>query len=206
MFCAREKRSVALTARSMVSRRRTSLMPISSSTAMALSPSSSSLDRPIINDWNAAAGSLSHNALNCCPVIPATLPKSSSASPPVAEATSILMSAFEKAEPPICASMPTEDSAAAKPSTCASVRPTCLPAPAMRCAISMMGFSVVAKLLPRSTSVEPMLENWLWLVPMMLANCAMVVAASSALRSSQELPRSIMTRVKSERCSVATPS
>ena len=55
--------------------------------------------------------------------------------------------------------MPTEDSAAAKPSTCASVRPTCLPAPAMRCAISMMGFSVVAKLLPRSTSVEPILEN-----------------------------------------------
>ena len=136
-------------------------MPISSSTAMALSPSSSSLDSPTMNDWNAAAGSLYHRALNCCPVIPATLPKSSSASPPVAEATSILISALEKAEPPICASIPTEDSAAAKPSTCASVRPTCLPAPAMRCAISMMGFSVVAKLLPRSTSVEPILENWL---------------------------------------------
>ena len=54
--------------------------------------------------------------------------------------------------------------------------------------------------------VEPMLENWLWLVPMILANWAMVVAASSALKSSQELPRSIMTRVKSDRCSVATPS
>ena len=94
--------------------------------AIALSPSSSSLDRPTINDWNAAAGSLSHRALNCCPVIPATLPKSSSASPPVADATSILINAFEKAEPPIWASMPTEDNAAAKPNTCASVRPTCL--------------------------------------------------------------------------------
>ena len=163
-------------------------------------------EKPFKNPRNAAAGSLSHRALNCCPVIPATLPKSSSASPPVAEATSILIKALEKAEPPIWASMPTEDSAAAKPSTCASVRPTCLPAPAMRCAISMMGFSVVAKLLPRSTTVELMLDNCLSLVPMMLANCAMVVAASSALRSSQELPRSIMTRVKSERCSVATPS
>ena len=149
---------------------------------------------------------MSHSVLNCCAVIPATLPKSSNASPPVSEATSILTNALEKAEPPICASMPTEDSAAAKPNTCASVRPTCLPAPAMRCAISMMGFSVVAKLLPRSTSVEPILENWLWLVPMMFANCAMVVAASSALKSSQELPRSIITRVKSDRCSVATPS
>ena len=74
----------------------------------------------------------------------------------------------------------------------------------MRCAISMIGFSVVAKLLPRSTSVEPIFENWL--VPMMLANWAMVVAASFAFRSSQEFPRSIMTRVKSDRCSVATPS
>ena len=32
--------------------------------------------------------------------------------------------AFEKAEPPIWASIPTEDNAAAKPSTCASVRPS----------------------------------------------------------------------------------
>ena len=49
-------------------------------------------------------------------------------------------------------------------------------------------------------------HDWLWLVPMIFANCAMVVAASSALKSSQELPRSIMTWVKSDRCSVATPS
>ena len=124
----------------------------------------------------------------------------------MAEATSILMSAFENAEPPICASMPTEDSAVAKPSTCASVSPTCLPAPARRCAISMMGFSVVAKLLPRSTMVEPMFWNRLWFVPMTLANLAMEVAASSAFKSSQLLPRSIMTRVKSVRCSLAMPS
>mgnify|MGYP004477102883 CR=1 FL=1 len=35
-----------------------------------------------MNDWNAEAGSLSHSVLNCCPVIQALLPKSSSASPP----------------------------------------------------------------------------------------------------------------------------
>ncbi len=69
---------------------------------------------------------MSHSVLNCCAVIPATLPKSSNASPPVSDATSILTSALEKAEPPICASMPTEDSAAAKPNTCASVRPDLL--------------------------------------------------------------------------------
>ena len=157
--CADEKSSVALTARSMVSRRRTSLMPISSRTAMADSPLSSRLESPTINASKAAAGSDSNSVLNCCPVIPHTMANPSRASPPVAQATSILMSALENAEPPISASIPTEDSAVAKPRTWASVRPTCLPAPASRCAISMIGFSVVAKLLPRATIVEPILEN-----------------------------------------------
>ena len=142
--CAREKSSVALVERSRVSRRRTSLMPISSKVAIALSPSSSILERPTMKDWKAAAGSLSHKALNCLAVMPETFAKSSRASPPVADATSIFTNALEKAEPPIWASMPTEESAVAKPRICASDKPTCLPAPARRMDMARISDSVVA--------------------------------------------------------------
>ena len=61
----------------------------------------------------------------------------------------------EIAVPPASASMPMDDSAVASPSTSASVRPMDLPAPAMRMAMCEMSASVVAKLLPKATMVEP---------------------------------------------------
>ena len=122
--CVRANNSLALTARSSVSRRRTSAMPMSFSVAMAETPSSSIRERPVMNAWNAAAGSASNSDLKPSAVRPDTRAKSSSASPPVAAATSILTSALENAEPPISASMPTDDSAAAKPRICASDSPT----------------------------------------------------------------------------------
>ena len=76
----------------------------------------------------------------------------------------------------------------------------------MRIAISTMGASVVAKLLPSSATTLPMLLNSDWSVPMMLANLASCVAAVSASRSVEAFSRSIMTRVKSSMCSVAMPS
>ena len=130
--------------------------------------------------------------------MPDTRAKSSSASPPVAAATSMLTSALEKAEPPISASMPTDDSAAAKPRICDSERPTCVPAAARRMAMFMIADSVVAQLLPRSTSDAPRLSNSLWFMPVMFANFASTLAASSATMS-VELPRSIMVRANSVR-------
>ena len=62
----------------------------------------------------------------------------------------------------------------------------------------MMEDSVVANLLPRSTSVAPRLPNRLWSMFVMLANFASVDAASLATMS-VELPRSIMVREKSAR-------
>ena len=83
--------------------------------------------------------------------------------------------------PPASASMPMDDSAVARPSTSDSVSPMDFPAPAMRMAMWLMSASVVAKLLPSSTMVEPKLRVWSCDVPMMLANCANSVAASSVL-------------------------
>ena len=62
----------------------------------------------------------------------------------------------------------------------------------------MMADSVVAQLLPRSTSAAPRLSNSLWLMPVILANFASTLAASSATMS-VELPRSIMVRANSVR-------
>ena len=165
---------------------------------MAEMPSSSICANPTMNAWNAAAGSLSHSALNCSAVMPDTRAKSSNACPPVAAATSMLISALENAEPPISARTPTDDSAAAKPNICASLRPTWSPAAARRSDMFMMSASVVAKLLPRSTSVAPRLPNCAWSMLVMLANFASVEAASSATML-VELPRSIIVRVKSTR-------
>ena len=91
-----------------------------------------------------AAGSFFHICLNCFSDTPQTRAKSFSDFPPVWAATSIFTSALEKAEPPACASRPTEDRAAAKPMICASDRPTCVPAAASRLPISTISLSVVA--------------------------------------------------------------
>ena len=204
--CARAKSSLALVARSRVSRRRISEMPISFRVLTADAPSSSSFPRPSMNFWNTCTGSLSHCSTNSFSVRPDTIAKSFRASPPVRAATSMLIRALDIDEPPAWALIPTEDSAAARPSTCASVRPICLPAPAMRMAIVTMGSSVVAKLLPSSATVEPMFLNSDWSVFMMLANLARLVAAVSASRSVLLFARSVMTRENSSMCSVAMPS
>ena len=197
-------RSVAFALRSSVSLNRSSVMPISFSVAIAPMPSSFMPPRPTINAWNASAGLLSHIWANCSLVMPATRAKSSSALDPVETAISILRSAFENALPPASASRPRELSAAENPRICGSVSPTCLPAAPMRTAISMMSASVVAKLLPRSTSVAPMFENRLCAMPVMLANFAIAEAASAPARLVL-MPSRTMVSVKLSSASFSMP-
>ena len=99
----------------------------------------------------------------------------------VATALSMLDMMVEMAVPPASASMPMDDSAVARPSTSASDSLIDFPAPAMRMAMCEMSASVVAKLLPRATMVEPKLRVLPCDMSMMLANWASSVAASSAL-------------------------
>src|SRR5690625_1154003 len=88
--------------------------------------------------------------------------------------------------------------------TSASVRPTWLPAPAIRRPISTISDSVAAKLLPRSTTADPSRSTLSVPVPMISVNRANAVAAWSAVRS-VVLPRSSITREKSATSSTATP-
>ena len=78
--------------------------------------------------------------------------------------------------------MPTELKAAEKDMICASVMPTCDPAPAIRSPISVISLSVVAKLFPRATIVEPSFWKLSCGIPVILASLASAVAASSALK------------------------
>ena len=135
---------MALVARIRVSRRRTSVKPISCKVTMEDTPCSSIWDRPTMNFSIAPAGSEFHRALNSSVVSPATLAKSFRDLPLVSTATCISIMALLNAVPPAWASRPTEDSAVAKPRICACVRPTCEPAAASRVAMSMMADSVVA--------------------------------------------------------------
>ena len=203
---ARVKSSLAFTERKRVSDSLISVSPSSFRTAMALMPSSSSLDSPFMKAMNPAAGSLCHRARNSSSVMPATRAKSSSASPPSTAATSIILSALLMAVPPAWASRPTDDSAAAKPRIWLSVSPTCLPAAASLSAISIMEPSVVAKLLPSSTTVEPRFFTMLWSVWAIFMNLAMTVAASEPLRSSVDTDKSCMVRVNSAMLSLYMPS
>ncbi len=81
------------------------------------------------------------NSLNDSPVFFKT---AFSLDPPFSTATCILTIAFEIAEPPISASIPTELKAVAKPNTSPSDKLTCLPAPASLIAIFTISDSVVA--------------------------------------------------------------
>ena len=62
------------------------------------------------------------------------------------------------AVPPASASIPTLLMAVASPKISGAVSPASLPPAAKRLAIITMSFSVVAKLLPRSTTDAPNLE------------------------------------------------
>ena len=169
--------SLAPAARSRASRIRMSDRPMSSRTAIALRPSDSMLPRPWINWMMAPAASSSKAAAN----------------------------SEENAEPPASASMPTEDRAPEKDMISASVMPTCAPAPAMRILMSTISFSVVARLLPRSTMVAPSRSKSSWDIPVMFARRERLVAASSAVML-VDVPSMAMISVKSSRDSLWMPS
>ena len=75
--------------------------------------------------------------------------------PPEVTAFSMAVRVWVMAVPPASASMPTEDSAADSPMIWASVSPASVPAEAKRLAILVISLSLVAKLLPNATIVEP---------------------------------------------------
>ena len=79
------------------------------------------------------------------------------------------------------------------------------PAPAIRSAISRISASVVAELLPRSTSADASRRTSSGAVCMMLVSRAMANAASSDVRL-VATPKSTIVRVNSTMSSVATPS
>ena len=117
------KVSAAPDARSNASRIRTSVISISVSTLMALSPSMPMRSKPLINASMDCVASCRNMVLNSFVVIPATLANCSSLSPPFSAASAISTMTLEKAEPPASASMPTEDSAAARPTSSRHIAP-----------------------------------------------------------------------------------
>ncbi|MNY43079.1 hypothetical protein D3C86_1780150 [compost metagenome] len=136
-----------------------SVCPRSARVANTSPPAALMRPRPSMKVAIASAGSSLNAFWNSDEDMPATSAKRSSSSPPAD--TDIAMSVMirEIAEPPASASMPTDASAFANPRTCASVRPTTRPAPAMRCAICTMSRSVDAPSLPSATSAAPRLST-----------------------------------------------
>ena len=84
---------------------------------------------------------------------------------------------------------------------CASVMPTWDPAPAIRSPIAVISLSVVAKLFPSATMVEPSFLKLSWGMPVIFASLASAVAASSALKF-VESPSMTMVFVKPRMLSV----
>src|SRR5690554_296548 len=83
--------------------------------------------------------------------------------------------------------------------------PTWWPAPARRNAISPISRSVVAKLLPKATTAEPRLENWVWSSWVIAPNRANRNAASSAVRF-VATDKSAITLVNPRMFGTSTPS
>ena len=88
---------------------------------------------------------------------------------------------MEKAVPPASASMPTEEIAAEMPMISGALMPACVAVAAIRCDISAILLSVVAKLLPSATITAPIFPYLLVSSRVTLAYCASIVAASSAV-------------------------
>ena len=126
-------------------------------------------------------------------------------SPPDSTADCILRKTFDMAVPPASTFMPVEAIADAKPIVACSVSPTWFAAPARRWLSSMICDSVDAPLLPRSTRVAPRRPTICGDEPIMFMNCAIEVAAASALRL-VDSPSITIVRVKLDTLSVATPS
>ena len=157
-------------------------MPISSSTLIAEPPFLSMSLRPLKKSTIAPLASLENFVLNWSADIPATLAKFSSLSPPVSQATSMLIIILLNALPPASAPIPKLDNDAENPKISASVKLTCLPAAAILIPICIISASVVAVLLPKSTRVAPSLSTVLVPLPVIFKNLAREVDASLADR------------------------
>ena len=185
------------------------LMPRSESVLAASPPLFDTRARPSTKEVSAVTGSLFHAAENSDALMPDTRAKSSSFLPLDNTCVFIMSMTREITPPPSCASMPTDDIALASASTSDSLAPTCLAAPAMRCAMLTMSRSVEAPSLPSATSAEPKrctpAVPSRSIVPITLEICAMAVAASSAERF-VDSPRPIMVSVNPTRSLRFTPS
>ena len=133
---------------------------------------------PLRNASVAPLASVSNFCLNSLADIPATFANPSSLSPPLAQAFSNLDSKLLNAVPPASASIPNDDIVPAQAIISASVIPTCLPVPAILNPIVSISDSVVARLLPKLTIVDPNLPTVPVPLPVMLRNLAIPVAAS----------------------------
>src|SRR5699024_8302305 len=179
--------------------------PKSSNIVTVSSPSAFRLFKPSINDTIASAGASSNDLANSSADIPAILANPSKSSPPWTTAVFIPFITFWNAVPPASARIPKDESEPANDNISASVSPIVVPAPARRIPILTISFSVVARLLPRSTIVEPRRSTSPMDMPVMLANCASDVAASSAVIF-VATPISAMVLVKSRMCFFSIPS
>ena len=173
--------------------KRASVRPRARITAKALSPERPS---PSTKRVNASAASWRHNVAKSSTAMPATAENTRKFWFPVATASVIDCSTLPTAVPPASASMPTEANAPAMASTCASARPAILPWPAILCAKCTILLSVVARLLPRWTTVAPSRSKFLWPLCITLAICARAMAASS-LAILVAVPSMAMTSVNS---------
>ena len=123
-------------------------------TAM-LPPLSTAPSMPVSTAESASTGSPFHAAANSSALMPAVSAHVARPSEPVATSLSIWLMMVEMAVPPASALMPMDVSAVDRPRMSASLMPTWWPAAATLMAMSETADSVVAKLLPRATMVEP---------------------------------------------------
>ncbi|CCY18311.1 unknown [Eubacterium sp. CAG:786] len=132
----------------------TSLMSMSLRIATALLPLRSVSLSPFVKAESALSASLLNSSLNASCERFATLAKSSSPAP-VSTASCKDLSILDIAEPPASASIPSDESAVAAAIIWGSERPVSSPVEASRKPMLTISASVVAKLLPRSTTVDP---------------------------------------------------
>ena len=185
------------------------VMPNFIKIASIFAPCSRAVLRPLIKACKASAGFSFQAFWNSSDVVPATLAikaRSSAESLVVNEtALPIAVRVCVIAVPPASASIPTELIAVARPRISGAVRPANLPPAAKRLVISTMSRSVVAKLLPKSTTDDP---NRLYssdVKPRIFAILAIAVAASSALKF-VDSPMSIIVREKVRISSALMPN
>ena len=189
----------------MASASRIPVTPNDASTSLTLPPLSFTFLRPLRTNPSASTGRLLKALANSPALTPAALANLPKFSPPDITAFCIFVITCVIALPPASASIPTVLIAAANPNTSASDILVCLPIPESRCDISTIDFSLVAKLFPNSTNVEPRFLILLWLVPITAMNWAKLAAPSSLLKF-VVAPKSAIVFVKSTMFSVLIPN